>query len=449
MKSSAVSASEDSSPAATPHKELGVAATLRSAIIALLAGFSLCGQDPTIRVDVQQVVVPVIVSDKTGRHVAGLKESDFRLLEDGVPQKLASFSGGPGASGTYVICIDTLHTSPASAARLRDTLEKLFEGAKLGDAQYVLIGIGRQLRVLQTATANPLAILAKLRSPGFQQNFGGYDEPAFEAQINTLRSRMDEFCKHCACTARQSQAACGGEIEALRQNVDSEAAPWTALANGLLDQFRSVAGELAKIPTARTLIFVSDGFELDPRREFYRVVSGYLPGRPQFQIAGSSDSGLADVLKVAADRNIRIDAIDSRVGTAAPSLSSPAGAMDASTAANSSGTSVLGTLRSNGNPGTRGTYLGSSPVPATQNITEPSRSMEELANLTGGVYSHASDLLKEFRNALGDGRDFYVLTYTPQNTAQNGAFRHISVETADRRLTIRAKSGYWAPVAAQ
>ena len=421
---------------------------MKRTIITLLGCFCLCGQDATIRVDVQQVVVPVIVSDKSGRHISGLKESDFRLLEDGVPQKLASFAGGPSASGTYVICIDTLHTSPASAARLRDTLEKLFEGAKLGEAQYVLIGIGRQLRVLQTATSNPLAILTKLRSPGFQQNFGGYDESAFEAQLNGLRSRMDEFCKRCACSARAAQTACSGEIEALKQNVDSEAAPWTALAKGLLDQFRSVTDELAKIPTARTMIFVSDGFELDPRREFYRVVSGYLPGRPQFQITESIDANLTAVLKVAADKNIRIDAVDSRAGTAAPSLAS-AGPMDAGTVANNSGTTALGTLRPNANPGARGTYLGNSPIPSAPTITEPSRNMEELANLTGGVYSHASDLLKEFRNALGDGRDFYVLTYVPQNTSQDGAFRRITVETAEKKFTIRAKSGYWAPVAAQ
>lgn len=421
---------------------------MRPAVFALLGCFCLCGQDPTIKVDVQQVVVPVIVSDKSGRHISGLKESDFRLLEDGVPQKIASFTGGPSASGTYVVCIDTLHTSPASAARLRDTLEKLFESMKSGDAQFVLIGIGRQLHVLQTATTNPLAILAKLRSPGFQQNFGGYDGSAFDAQLNSLRRRMDEFCRHCACSARQAQDTCSGEIEALKQNVDSEAGPWAALTKALLDQFRSVVDELAKIPTARTMIFVSDGFELNPRREFYRVVSGYLPGRPQFEIDDSTDANLTAALKLAADKNIRIDAIDSRVGTAAPSLAS-AGPMDAATAPNRSTTSVIGTIRANSTSGIQGTYLGSSPNRSTQAITEPSKSMEQLANLTAGVYSNASDLLKEFRNALGDGRDFYVLTYVPRNTAQDGTFRHISVETADRKLTIRAKSGYWAPVAAQ
>ena len=76
--------------------------------------------------------------------------------------------------------------------------------------------------------------------------------------------------------------------------------------------------------------------------------------------------------------------------------------------------------------------------------------MEQLARATGGVYFHQSaDMLKQFRSALADGREFYVLAYRPKNSAQDGKFRSITVETTDKRLSIRAKSGYWAAGAAQ
>jgi VWFA-related protein len=79
-----------------------------------------------------------------------------------------------------------------------------------------------------------------------------------------------------------------------------------------------------------------------------------------------------------------------------------------------------------------------------------SASMEQLARATGGVYFHdSSDLLKEFRSALADGREYYVLAYVPKNSAQDGKFRSITVETSDKKLSIRAKSGYWAAGAAQ
>jgi Ca-activated chloride channel family protein len=46
----------------------------------------------TINVDVNMVVIHATVLDKHGRMVNNLKEDNFRVLEDGVPQKLSVFS---------------------------------------------------------------------------------------------------------------------------------------------------------------------------------------------------------------------------------------------------------------------------------------------------------------------------------------------------------------------
>jgi hypothetical protein len=48
--------------------------------------------EPTIKVQVQQVLVPVIVTDRKGHFVTDLKASDFKVFEDGVEQKLAAFT---------------------------------------------------------------------------------------------------------------------------------------------------------------------------------------------------------------------------------------------------------------------------------------------------------------------------------------------------------------------
>jgi len=58
-------------------------------------------------------------------------------------------------------------------------------------------------------------------------------------------------------------------------------------------------------------------------------------------------------------------------------------------------------------------------------------------------------MLKQFRSALADGREYYVLAYRPKNSAQDGKFRSITVEANDKKLSVRAKSGYWAAGAAQ
>jgi VWFA-related protein len=452
-----------------------MSATMRPPLFLLMAASGLFAQqDATIRVDVQQVLVPVVVTDKKGHHVSGLRASDFQLLEDGVPQEIASFSSEtagsaadigilskPASSGappaeavphhTFVICIDTLHASAANAARMRQALEGLFEKEKPSSAQYVLIGIGRQLQVLQAATSNPLAILLKIRGGALQGAMRGLDASALSAQIQNIRTRMDQFCKRCACGTQSGARSCDSEIDTLKQNVDAEAERWTAPTNGLLDQFKQVVEELAKLPTGRTLILVSDGFNLNPKREFYAAVSAYLPGSPQFKLEDSRDTEphLREALEVAAERNVTIYAVDSRGGATASIASS--GSMDASApdGTTDSGHSILGTNRPAAASRRASPVQSSASPPANPFASQHSAAMEQLARATGGVYFHdGGDMLKQFRSALADGREYYQLAYVPKNGARDGKFRSITVETTDKKLSIRAKPGYWAAAGA-
>jgi VWFA-related protein len=49
---------------------------------------------PTFRVKVDMVVLSFTVLDQKGRYVNGLKPKDFRILEDEIPQKIATFAEG-------------------------------------------------------------------------------------------------------------------------------------------------------------------------------------------------------------------------------------------------------------------------------------------------------------------------------------------------------------------
>jgi VWFA-related protein len=437
----------------------------------LLAVGSLLAQDATIRVDVQQVLVPVVVTDKKGHHVSGLKAADFQVFEDGVRQDIAGFSSdkagsvddmvalsktataaSSGPRHTFVICIDTLHASPANAARTRQALENLFETEKPAGAQYVLIGIGRQLQVLQPATTNPLEILVKIRSAGWQNAMGGMDASALAVQVQNIRARVDEFCKRCACGTGGGERNCDSEVDTLKQTVDGEAERWSAPLNGLAGQFKSVVEELAKLPTGRTLILVSDGFNLDARREFYSAVAAYMPDRPQFKLKESgSTEPLQEALKVASERNVTIYTVDSRNGGGTAPYAG-GGTTDATTSGMGQGgsTDMLGTNRASSPTRRVGPVQSTANTPGNPLRTEESASMKEVAQATGGVYFHDSaEMLKQFRNALADGREYYVLAYAPKNGARDGKYRTITVETADKKLNIRAKAGYWAEGAAQ
>ena len=63
--------------------------------LVLIVGGVLVAQDrPIFRVKVDLVVLSFTVTDNKGKYVNGLKYSDFKILEDGIPQTLTTFSEG-------------------------------------------------------------------------------------------------------------------------------------------------------------------------------------------------------------------------------------------------------------------------------------------------------------------------------------------------------------------
>jgi len=66
----------------------------RLASIPVLAALALAQDRPTFRVKVDMVVLSFQVTDNKGHYVNGLKPKDFRILEDGIQQKLSTFGEG-------------------------------------------------------------------------------------------------------------------------------------------------------------------------------------------------------------------------------------------------------------------------------------------------------------------------------------------------------------------
>src|ERR1700742_2075491 len=52
------------------------------------------GKTPTFQSRVDLVVLTFTVTDSKGKYVNGLKPSDFRIMEDGIKEKLSTFSEG-------------------------------------------------------------------------------------------------------------------------------------------------------------------------------------------------------------------------------------------------------------------------------------------------------------------------------------------------------------------
>ena len=63
--------------------------------LVLIAVTAVVAQDrPIFRIKVDMVVLSFTVTDGKGKYVNGLKHNDFKILEDGIPQTLSTFSEG-------------------------------------------------------------------------------------------------------------------------------------------------------------------------------------------------------------------------------------------------------------------------------------------------------------------------------------------------------------------
>lgn len=69
-------------------------ATRNTALLLALLGLGMAQDRPTFRIKVDMVVLSFTITDSKGHYVNGLKPKDFRILEDGIPQKMNTFTEG-------------------------------------------------------------------------------------------------------------------------------------------------------------------------------------------------------------------------------------------------------------------------------------------------------------------------------------------------------------------
>ncbi len=446
------------------------------ALLPLVAWFAASAQ-PTFKLNVRQVLVPVVVTDAKGHSITGLHPSDFHIAEDGVPQEIVAFTreiaqttgassapstpaSPPGITVTttapkqmWVICFDALHTSFANFARARDAIEKVLSSRPAAAGQFVLLSIGRELRVLQPATTDLSLIRAKVSSKAFTGLPLESNSQQLTAAIADVRRRMDLYCSTCPCgrDANNRRNTCDVELQRIKQELDGRSEQFGMYDTAFFAQLQSVIAEFAKLDGHRNLILISDGFTLMPGRELLAAAGAYVPNSPYFKDdpARSMQSMLDQSLKIAAARDIVVNTIDAR-GAYSPSAR-PGGLLDASNAApGSTGRQEVLANRRAGDAMRGGSLLQETDSKWNSVEADNGSALSQLAKASGGLYLHGNnDLQKSFREALADTRETYVLAYVPANSVQDGKFRQITVtvtpeNTRAGSLLVRAKQGYWA-----
>jgi Ca-activated chloride channel family protein len=63
-------------------------------LLFVLVALAVAQDRPTFRVKVDMVVLSFTITDSKGHYINGLQPKDFKIVEDGIPQKLATFAEG-------------------------------------------------------------------------------------------------------------------------------------------------------------------------------------------------------------------------------------------------------------------------------------------------------------------------------------------------------------------
>ncbi len=92
--------------------------------------------DEVIKVDTNLVVLNAVVTDAKGSYVAGLRQKDFQILEDGQPQTINTF-GAESTPFAAVVLVDTSGSMESRMAVARAAAIKFLDGLREDDVAAV------------------------------------------------------------------------------------------------------------------------------------------------------------------------------------------------------------------------------------------------------------------------------------------------------------------------
>jgi VWFA-related protein len=392
-------------------------------------------------VGAELVQIDVVVTERDGEPVRGLRPEDFEVLEDGKRQRVTHFRGGRGrpepvvadvspetstpvtaptptptpspddAGGRYIVlAVDDLHIQPGNLVHAKKAFRR-FAQEQIGEDDLVAV----------VTTSGALGHFHPFTRPGV----------VLDRAIERLTPRADPdpgLGGFIRMSAYQAELIERGDHDALRlavqemlqtqPGIDESMAARQAEATA-----RSIVAQTVHVSKA-TMSTLEDVVRslapLEGRKVVVLASDGFLVG------LGTRNTQAYDLRKVvdAATRaGVVVYGLDTRgvVGVAG---------MDAS----SRFTPVMAA------PGVRESVERMSEMALRD-------AMHSLAEDTGGfLVASTNDLASGLRRIVADNDFYYVLAYEPSNAARNGKFRKIEVKVPGRRgVRIRTRKGYFAP----
>jgi VWFA-related protein len=246
-------------------------------------------EDEVVRVSSELVQIDLVVLDREGRFVEGLKREDFEVTVDGRPQVLSFFEGVaagsreesaamekargsrsrasapslPGRGRTFLFFVDDLHLAPDSMERTRKSLRRFIDEVMGPEDEAVVATATGQVGFLQQLTNNKAVLRAaveRIRRVNVSVRDG--DRPPMSEYLAYLIDRsdrdvlsafVDQTRKETGLDQRTAEQIVRGRSRALLRQSD-------ALNRNVLLSLMSLMRSAAHYPGRKLAYFFSDGF---------------------------------------------------------------------------------------------------------------------------------------------------------------------------------------------
>lgn len=415
---------------------------LLSAVYCAFAASSLAQERPpartedVVKVNTELVQTDLMVFDKQGNFVDGLKSNQFVLKVEGKPREITFFdriaagsrseeaqiaaargtSASESAKGktvpldrgrTVMFFLDDLHMAPSSMSLVRDMLRRFIDREMRQNDRATIASASGQLGFLQQLTDNKEVMMSavdRLKSQQLMLHTAEYP-PMSEYQAMAVEQHdndvfeffVDALVKENPQLPRQTAA------EMVRQRAAQILEDASSITTRSLSSFKAFVESTAGLPSRKVVFFISDGFLID---------RNHSDNHDRLQLITSAAARAGTV----------IYSIDARGLTA--------GLPDASNvvAVDPSGRLSRGALGE---------------MKATQD------GLNILASDTGGkAFFNSNSLSSSVTSALKETSIYYLLAWRPETEEQrNPKFRRIEVSVLGRPdLVVRYRRGFGEPV---
>lgn len=123
------------------------------------------GSDAPIRVEVNEVIVPVTVTDEKGRFVSNLDAKDFTVFDEGKPQNIKFFTRERSQPVVVGFLVDLSNASKLHWKSFQDAAIELVLALLPGDKKFsgYLVGYSNDAELMVNTTSDPEKLVDKLR----------------------------------------------------------------------------------------------------------------------------------------------------------------------------------------------------------------------------------------------------------------------------------------------